>query len=114
MAVRDEDRPADIHVNLRGNPHARGPLVPRGFVSALSTGPAPRAPADRSYRLELASWLVDAKNPLTARVMVNRVWMHLFGEGLVRTVDNFGTQGEKPTHPELLDDLAVRFVEQGW
>jgi hypothetical protein len=71
-------------------------------------------PPDRSGRLELASWLVDDAHPLTARVIVNRVWKHLFGEGLVRSVDNFGLRGDLPTHPELLDDLAVRFREDGW
>jgi hypothetical protein len=114
MAVRDEDNPGDIHVNRRGNPHVLGKRVPRGFPRVLSTEPGPRIPADRSGRLELADWLANPRNPLTARVMVNRVWMHLFGEGLVRSIDNFGLQGEPPTHPELLDDLAARFMEQGW
>ncbi|HTU18812.1 MAG TPA: DUF1549 and DUF1553 domain-containing protein [Gemmataceae bacterium] len=114
MAVRDDDHPGDIRVNRRGNPHALGKRVPRGFLSVLSTGPGPSIPADRSGRLELADWLASPENPLTARVFVNRVWMHLFGEGLVRSVDNFGIQGEPTTHPELLDDLAVRFMEQGW
>src|SRR5206468_678266 len=75
---------------------------------------APRPPADRSGRLELARWLASPEHPLTARVMANRVWRHLFGAGLVRTVDNFGTSGERPSHPELLDDLAVRFISGGW
>jgi hypothetical protein len=114
MAVRDEDHPDDLCVNRRGNPHAPGKRVPRGFLRALSTEPGPPIPADGSGRLQLADWLASPRNPLTARVMVNRVWLHLFGEGLVRSVDNFGTQGEPPTHPELLDDLAVRFMEQGW
>jgi hypothetical protein len=114
MAVQDEASPGDIHVNRRGNPHVLGKRVPRGFLSVLSAEPAPPIPANRSGRLELADWLASPRNPLTARVMVNRVWLHLFGEGLVRSVDNFGVQGELPTHPELLDDLAVRFVEQGW
>src|SRR5262249_59299561 len=67
-----------------------------------------------SGRRQLAQWLSSADNPLTARVMVNRVWHHLFGAGLVRTVDNFGSTGEAPSHPELLDYLALRFVQEGW
>jgi hypothetical protein len=114
MAVREEDNPGDIRVNRRGNPHALGKSVPRGFLRVLSTESTPRIPANRSGRLELADWLTNPRNPLTARVMVNRVWLHLFGEGLVRSIDNFGLQAEQPTNPELLDDLAVRFMEQGW
>src|SRR5436305_9164842 len=71
-------------------------------------------PARQSGRLQLADWLASADNPLPARVFVNRVWHWLFGSGIVRTVDNFGTTGETPSHPELLDHLAVRFVEGGW
>jgi hypothetical protein len=114
MAVRDEEQPAEIPVNIRGNPHSPGPIVPRGFLQVASTGKAVKIPAKRSGRLELATWLTAQDQPLTARVFVNRVWMHLFGEGLVRSVDNFGVQGERPTHPELLDYLAVRFVKGGW
>jgi hypothetical protein len=114
MAVSDEPTPVDLHVNVRGNPHAPGPLVQRGYLGLGSTSPQPRLPADRSGRLELAEWISGAQNPLAARVIVNRVWQHLFGEGLVATVDNFGVQGERPSHPELLDDLAVRFMEEGW
>jgi hypothetical protein len=113
MAVRDEDRPADMRVNIRGNPAVLGEQVPRGFLRVASTN-NPAIPSDRSGRLELAEWLASGENPLTARVLVNRVWMHLFGEGLVRTVDDFGAQGERPTHPELLDTLAVQFAEEGW
>jgi hypothetical protein len=114
MAVRDEDSPADMPINLRGNPHAPGPLVPRGFLRVVSGAPAPDVTAGRSGRLELAEWLTTQENPLTARVFVNRVWMHLFGEGLVRSLDDFGAQGERPTHPELLDYLALRFMKDGW
>ena len=114
MAVRDEEHPADMAVNIRGNPHALGRVVPRAFLQVASTDPDARVPAGRSGRLELAAWLTAREHPLTARVFVNRVWMHLFGEGLVRSVDNVGAQGERPTHAELLDYLAVRFMEDGW
>src|SRR5262249_8213633 len=78
-------------------------------------GPGPLAPARGSGRLELARQMTDrAVNPLVARVMVNRVWHHLFGRGLVASVDNFGVLGEPPTHPELLDHLADRFAREGW
>ena len=125
MAIVTEDRdvPEDCHINIQGSPHSLGEVVPRGFLSIASTEPPPRFAERRdlkgryvrsSGRLELAAWLVNPENPLTARVMVNRIWHHLFGAGLVRTVDNFGTSGEMPSHPELLDYLASRFVEQGW
>jgi Protein of unknown function (DUF1553)/Protein of unknown function (DUF1549)/Planctomycete cytochrome C len=114
MAPRDEAKIVNGRINVRGNPHQLGPEVPRGFLQvATDTVPA-SVPADHSGRLELAKWLADSANPLTARVYVNRVWAHLFGAGLVRTVDNFGAQGERPTHAELLDWLAVTFVEDGW
>jgi hypothetical protein len=114
MAVKD-DQPTDLRINIRGNPHTLGDRVPRGFLQVATPADVKvTIPAEQSGRLELARWLVDRRNPLTARVFVNRVWMHLFGEGLVRTVDNFGKQGEPPTHPELLDELAVRFMEDGW
>jgi hypothetical protein len=114
LAVRDEDRPIDIRVHRRGSPHSLGERVPRGFLRVAAFGPAPRIGANRSGRRELADWLANRTNPLTARVMVNRVWLHLFGEGLVRSPDNFGVRGDRPTHPELLDDLAVDFMEHGW
>ncbi len=122
IATADRDVPEDCHINIRGNPHSLGESVPRGFLSLTSVEPpqiANRRDFKGSYvrssgRLELADWLVDANNPLTARVMANRIWHHLFGAGLVRTVDNFGTQGAAPSHPELLDYLASRFVQQGW
>ena len=73
-----------------------------------------RISKDSSGRLELANWMADESNPLTARVMVNRIWLHLFGEGIVSTPENFGATGQFPTHPELLDYLAVRFMESDW
>ena len=77
-------------------------------------GPAPGIPTGSSGRLELAQWLTSPKSPLAARVIVNRVWAWLFGRGLVASVDNFGTTGEQPSHPELLDYLATKFVAEGW
>jgi hypothetical protein len=114
LAVRDEEKVENCKICIRGNPHQFGAEVPRGVLSVASKNPRPKIAAGQSGRVELADWLASADNPLTARVMVNRVWMHLVGEGLVRTVDNFGIQGEKPTHPELLDWLAGRFVAGGW
>ncbi len=97
---------------VRGNPRTPSDPCPRGYLQVLESD-ATRA-AQPLNRLELAQKLADPSNPLTSRVIVNRVWHHLFGRGLVASVDNFGTLGEPPTHPELLDWLAVRFIEQGW
>jgi hypothetical protein len=114
MAVKDAERPHDEAVRVRGEPDNAGPVVPRGFVGVLGPAEPPRIAAGQSGRLELARWIASSDNPLTARVLVNRVWMHLFGQGIVPTVDNFGVNGEEPMHPELLDHLAIRFVEGGW
>ncbi len=114
MAVRDAAKVGDTFVCVRGEVANRGPDVPRGFLKICSSGEPAEIPEDQSGRLQLASWITDPDNPLTARVMVNRVWMHLYGEGLVRTVDNFGVQGEAPSHRELLDRLAIEFVRDGW
>ncbi len=113
MGVSDS-RPGDIRLLVRGELDAPGESVPRGFVNVLTNGPVPAIAKSASGRRELADWLTAPTNPLTARVMVNRVWSSLFGQGLVRTPDNFGTTGEKPSHPELLDTLAVQFVQNGW
>ena len=107
-----EGRVHDSALYDRGEIAHPGKPVPRGFPRVMNLGVP--APEDQSGRLELAQWLTSRENPLTARVMVNRVWRHLFGAGLVRTVDNFGFSGERPSHPELLDYLAVRFMEEGW
>jgi hypothetical protein len=113
MAVREDDTVSDVQIRVRGVEKQRGETVPRGFLRvALQTEPA--LSPNESGRRELADWIASAGNPLTARVFVNRVWAWLFGTGLVRTVDNFGTTGEKPSHPELLDHLATRFVAEGW
>ena len=114
MAVRESDRVANCRVNIRGEVNDLGPEVPRGFVSVLTTAQSPKVNLQQSGRLQLAVWLTQKQNPLTARVMVNRLWYHLFGRGLVETVDNFGALSEPPTHPELLDYLAIRFMDNGW
>ena len=107
-------KPTDLKIHIRGSIDNLGVIAPRGVLQVASYGPLPEMPTSSSGRLELANWIVDPKNPLTSRVMVNRVWHWLIGAGLVRTVDNFGTTGESPSHPELLDHLAVQFVQQGW
>ncbi len=109
-----EGHPGNARVLARGEVDAPGENVPRGFITVLTNGAAPAIPESASGRLELAQWLTDAANPLTARVAVNRIWQHLFGQGLVRTADNFGATGEKPSHPELLDALATQFMREGW
>ena len=111
--LADRSDPTDARVFRRGNPATPGASVPRQFLAAL-TGPDRRRFAEGSGRLELANAITDPTNPLTARVMVNRVWMHHFGRGLVATPSDFGTRADPPSHPELLDYLAARFVADGW
>jgi hypothetical protein len=103
----------NVRLHKRGRYDALGEEVERGFPVVLTHSPATRI-SEGSGRRELARWLTSSENPLTARVIVNRVWMHHFGEGLVRTPNNFGALGEPPTHPELLDWLAVEFIKSGW
>ncbi|HEX4608063.1 MAG TPA: DUF1553 domain-containing protein, partial [Urbifossiella sp.] len=114
MSVVEEAKIADARIAIRGIVHNAGPVVPRGFLKVATAGPAPAMPKDQSGRVELADWVASKDNPLTARVYANRAWHWLFGNGLVRTVDNFGTTGELPSNPELLDHLAGRFVQDGW
>jgi hypothetical protein len=113
-SVVEKKKPTDLKIHIRGSINNLGAIVPRGVLQVANYGPAPKMPSSSSGRLELAHWIVDPANPLTSRVMANRVWHWLFGAGLVRTVDNFGTMGESPSHPELLDHLAVHFIQQGW
>jgi hypothetical protein len=114
LGVRDAATIADTPLRVRGQAELHGPVVPRGFLSVLDVPGVPPISARQSGRLELAQWLTSERNPLTPRVMVNRVWQHLFGQGLVSSVDNFGVSGEPPSHPDLLDYLATRFVRDGW
>ena len=107
------------HLLIRGDPFRPGPEMSPGFISVATYGGPPtvipRSDGRTSgRRLALAQWLASAENPLPSRVMMNRIWHHHFGRGIVATLDNFGTVGDKPTHPELLDWLAVEFVNQGW
>lgn len=105
--------PQDLNLFIRGNPNRPGPVIPRGFLTVLSTGES--IPFRRgSGRLELADAIIDQAGHLAARVIVNRVWQMHFGRGLVDTPSNFGRLGSKPSHPELLEDLAARFVANGW
>jgi len=112
--VREGTLIADTAIRIRGEAERVGPVVPRGFLTAFKVPGAPNINPAGSGRLELARWLTSPNNPLTPRVAVNRVWLHLFGEGIVSTADNFGFTGDKPSHPELLDYLSRRFIQDGW
>jgi hypothetical protein len=114
MGVYDRDYPINSPIFNRGEATQPGnDVIPRGFVQVLFKNEPPKITTG-SGRLDLANWLASEENPQTARVMVNRMWRWLFGRGIVATVDNFGAMGEKPTNPELLDHLAIRFVQNGW
>jgi hypothetical protein len=108
-----EGTPHDTRLHLRGEPDQLGEVVPRGFVKVLGQSTLP-VNAKGSGRLELAQWLTRTDNPLTARVIVNRIWQHHFGRGVVKTPSDFGSRGIPPSHPELLDHLAAEFVQSGW
>lgn len=109
-----EDEVTDVAIHVRGDTQKLGDVVPRHTPPVMRGAQVPEFSTQSSGRLQLANWLVDPQHPLTARVFVNRVWRWRFGRGLVRTVDNFGLLGEVPSHPELLDWLAQRFVADGW
>ena len=108
-----EGTPHNARIQLRGEPDKLGEEVPRGFLEILGGGKLPDETSG-SGRLELAEWLTRPENPLTARVMVNRIWQYHFGQGLVKTPNDFGKRGQPPTHPELLDYLATQFIQSGW
>ncbi|HUQ92362.1 MAG TPA: PSD1 and planctomycete cytochrome C domain-containing protein [Bryobacteraceae bacterium] len=111
--LADTKEPRDMPLHRRGDPYSLGDIVPRHFLSVLGKT-EPAALTGGSGRLELANQIASPANPLTARVIVNRIWHHHFGAGLVRTLSNFGAAGDRPSHPELLDYLAVQFIEDGW
>ncbi|MGD9720647.1 MAG: PSD1 and planctomycete cytochrome C domain-containing protein [Pirellulales bacterium] len=113
MSLADAEKPLDPHVFVRGNPGNQGAAVPRQFLAALA-GDARQPFGAGSGRLELARAIASRDNPLTARVIVNRVWMHFFDEPLMETPSDFGLRSEPPTHPELLDYLAGSLMEDGW
>ncbi len=114
MSVQEEQAIQDTRVHVRGDVHNLGDKVPRGFLQVIAIEHPPEFSNTQSGRRQLADWITCRDNPLTARVLANRIWHWLFGSGLVRTTDNFGTTGELPSHPELLDYLATRLVEQNW
>ena len=114
MGLREREVPEDCRIHIRGETTNLGNAVPRGTLQVIAMADAKSVDSKRSGRLELADWLTRRDNPLTARVFVNRVWLHLFDRGLVTTPDDFGVNGARPSHPELLDHLAVRFTEDGW
>ncbi|MSU47690.1 MAG: DUF1553 domain-containing protein [Opitutus sp.] len=115
MSVREATGEiGDTEIRIRGVARSLGAKVPRGFLQVATPGGVPSFPGDASGRRELADWIASPANPLTARVTANRMWAWLTGAGLVRSIDNFGTTGERPSHPELLDYLARQFIADGW
>ena len=111
FAVQDRKKTQDWPIQIRGEKGKNGDTPPRGFLSCVELPDEFSIPAEQSGRLQLAQWVTHSNHPLTSRVMVNRVWQHLFGKGLVESVNNFGRSGNEPTHPLLLDWLADRFVQ---
>jgi hypothetical protein len=114
LTVVEESPPKDIPIHIRGDVHNLGPMVPRGFLTAIDVKDAMPIPEGSSGRLEFARWLSSPNNSLTARVYANRVWAWLMGQGLVESINNFGTTGSDPSHPELLDWLANELIRSGW
>ena len=114
MSVIEEKVIEDTKVHVRGSVHTLTELAPRGFLTVAVHGTVPAIPKTQSGRKELAEWIASSNNPLTARVFANRAWHWLLGDGIVRTTDNFGTTGELPSNPELLDHLALTFVDKKW
>ena len=114
MGTLEAEAAVDAPLLARGDVGHPQQTVPRGFPKAIQLESTPTIPDKESGRLQLARWLTDLKHPLTSRVIVNRLWHHVFGAGLVKSVDNFGVMGDPPSHPELLDYLAVKFVNEGW
>jgi hypothetical protein len=114
MGVMEAKKVQDARLMERGEIAHPGKTVERAFPRVIEVTGVTPPPKEQSGRLEFARWLTSPDHPLTSRVMANRVWRHLLGTGLVRTVDNFGFTGERPSHPELLDHLALKFVEGGW
>ncbi|MCX7423075.1 MAG: PSD1 and planctomycete cytochrome C domain-containing protein [Planctomycetia bacterium] len=114
MGLRERESSEDCRIHIRGETTNLGDAVPRGTLQIITFTDAKPVDVKSSGRLELADRLTRRDNPLTARVFVNRVWLHLFGRGLVTTPDDFGVNGVRPSHPELLDHLAVRFMDDGW
>ena len=114
MGIGDGKTPADARIHIRGDVHRQGDSVPRGYLSVVDIPNASPVNQEQSGRLELANWIANSDNPLTSRVLANRIWKHLFGEGIVRTVDNFGKTGQRPDDPQLLDYLATRIIANEW
>lgn len=114
MGIGEAANPSDARIHVRGDPHKFGERIPRGYLSVVDVPNASPINKEQSGRLELAGWIASPDNPLTSRVLANRIWKHLFGEGIVRSVDNFGKTGERPDNEVLLDYLATRVVKNGW
>ena len=113
MAVKDGEI-ADMNINVRGDPHSKGDKIKRRGLTFIKPSKGFSCDDKSSGRLKFATWMTQPDHPLTSRVIVNRIWYWHFGKGIVDTVDDFGTTGSNPSHPELLDYLAVNFIENGW
>ncbi len=114
MGTTESGEPFDAQILLRGEEDNAAERASRGFIRAIYTGDEESIPTDQSGRLQLARWMTSPENPLTGRVMSNRIWYWLFGQGIVPSLDNFGSTGQMPSHPDLLDHLSIRFAELDW